>query len=229
MNAKKSATSTATVLSYRMILWDFDGTLADTLASGVDVYNEIAGQHGFNQISDPSALRDLGLREVFKRLKVPLWKAPWLTAAFISRQKKSMAGIRLFPGIEDVLLRLRASGFSLGIVSSNSEDSIRICLQACQAEHFFDVIVGSSLLFGKHTAIQQTIARHQLQADHVLYVGDEVRDIEAAQRIPIDMASVTWGWHSQSMLAAKNPTFLLAEPHELLTLPRVRSGVDAAQ
>lgn len=206
----------------QMVLWDFDGTLADTLTSGVSVYNDLAVVHGFNVITDPAALRDLKTREILQRLRIPLWKTPWLARKFVAQQKGMMPNIRLFQGIDRVLKSLRDSGISQGIVSSNSEESIRLCLRANDAEHYFDVIVGYAKLFGKHTAMQQMITHRSLQPQQILYVGDEVRDIEAARRVSIEVAAVTWGWHSSTLLSLQRPTYLINDPSELLELPRIR-------
>jgi len=201
------------------VLWDFDGTLADTLTSSVTVYNDLAAIHGFNVIADPASLRDLKSREIMRRLRIPIWKIPSLARNFMARQKGMMANIQLFPGICDVLESLRSSGLTLGIVSSNAEESIRLCLRANDAEHYFHFIVGYASLFGKHVTIRRTISQQSLQPNQTLYVGDEVRDIDAANRVSVEVAAVTWGWHSSNLLSAQKPTYLINQPAELLELP----------
>ena len=207
--------------TYQYVLWDFDGTLANTLASAVAVYNELASVYGYQTVTDPAAFKGQKSRDILKQLGIPFWKLPWFVSEFVKRQRRSMADIRLFPEIPEVLTELRMSGVALGIVSSNAEDNIRVCLAANQAEHYFQFIVGNASIFGKHIALRQAIARHDLKHQQVLYVGDEVRDIEAAHRVRIDIAAATWGWHAEAMLREEQPTYMVHAPGDLLNIPRI--------
>ena len=49
-------------------------------------------------------------------------------------------------------------------------------------------------------------------------VGDEVRDVEAAQKAGVDVAAVTWGFQSSEALADLAPTYLIHHPMDLLGL-----------
>ena len=46
-------------MRYKLILWDFDGTLADTFGCSLRIYNDLADQHGFRRIDDPEAVRSM--------------------------------------------------------------------------------------------------------------------------------------------------------------------------
>lgn len=208
------------LMGYSLVLWDFDGTLADTLSLGMEVYNEIAERHHFVKLSDPSALREMKLRDALKFLGIPLWRVPGLVHEIIGQQKDRMPQVRLYPGIDVVLKQLQQEGLSLGIVSSNSEQNVRLCLAANGCEQYFKWIIGQSKLFGKHRALRLTMARQAVSREEVVYVGDEVRDIAAAQRLGIAVAAVTWGFNAESLLACHQPTYLITEPSQLLTLSR---------
>ena len=206
----------------QIVLWDFDGTLADTLSNSVSIYNDLATHHGFRTISDPSALRDLKTSEIMQVLGIPVWKLPGFARRFMARQKSVMQNVQLFPGIEHVLRTLRNSGVALGIVSSNSDESIRLCLRANNVEHYFDMIVGYARLLGKHLALRKMMSQRSVHPRQILYIGDEVRDIEAATSESVEVAAVTWGWHSSSLLSRQRPTYLINEPSEILEMPRFR-------
>src|SRR5262249_24372982 len=70
----------------------------------------------------------------------------------------------------------------LGILSSNSEDNIRRCLVANGVEQHFAFVVGYPRLFGKGKALRRILRAEKLDRSAVLYVGDEGRGVEAAQR-----------------------------------------------
>lgn len=223
MTASDSEHQNQTGPGDQIVLWDFDGTLADTLSSSVSIYNDLATQYGFRTISDPSTLRDLTTGEIMQLLGIPIWKLPGLARRFMARQKDVIQHVPLFPGIEHVLRTLRNSGVVLGIVSSNSDESIRLCLRANNVEQYFAEIVGYARLFGKHLALRKTMAQRSVHPRQILYIGDEVRDIEAAARVSVEVAAVTWGWHSSSLLSSQRPTYLINEASEILDMARFRS------
>jgi len=79
-------------------------------------------------------------------------------------------------------------------------------------------VVGYPRLFGKGKALKRILRAEKLERADVLYVGDEVRDIEAAQRAGVKCAAVTWGFHAADLLRTANPDFVLETPGELAAL-----------
>ena len=104
------------------------------------------------------------------------------------------------------------------MLTSNKEDNVRRCLRANGAEGFFSFVVGYPRLFGKGKALRRIVRAGRLGRPEVLYVGDEVRDVEAARTAGVAAAAVTWGFHSESLLRGSGPDHVLTAPTELLTL-----------
>ena len=202
-------------MRYALVVWDFDGTLADTLENVLQIFNEIAPGFGLAPITDAQTLRDTTPMEFLRTRKIPLWKLPALRQAVVARQREAMAHIRLHPGIPDVLAQLGRKGCQMGIVSSNAEENIRICLRAHATEPWFEFIVGYPRLFGKQRMLRRIVRQRGLAPHTVLYVGDEVRDILAARDAGMDVAAVTWGANSPGLLARHAPTHLVREPDQL--------------
>jgi phosphoglycolate phosphatase len=203
-------------MRYRLVLWDFDGTLADTLASSLRLYNELAERHGFHPVTDPHAARGLTPFEFLRRHGIPLAKAPALVRAMRLAHRGQMASTRLFPGIRPVVEAIVRGGGRAGILSSNSRENILGCLQANEAEGLFDPMVGYSRLLGKARPIRRVLRAAGLAGREVLYVGDEVRDIEAARTAGVAVAAVTWGFNARELLARHAPDHLIDEPRQLL-------------
>jgi phosphoglycolate phosphatase len=203
-------------MRYALVLWDFDGTLADTLPGVLRIFNDLAPQLGLTPISDVQAVRDTTVTQFLKAQGIPFWRLPALRQAIVTRQKEDMASIRLCPGMPEVLERLGRNGCRMGIVSSNAEDNIRTCLRANGVEPWFEFVVGSSRLLGKQRSLRRVLRKTALDGRDVLYIGDEVRDIAAAQDVGIDVAAVTWGINSRSLLAQHSPTQLIDRPEQLL-------------
>jgi phosphoglycolate phosphatase len=205
-------------MGYRFVLWDFDGTLADSLAYLVRVYNGVAQQHGFRPVEDPEALRGLTLLPLLRRQNIPLRKLPALVRAVLAAQRAEITSVPLFPGIPEVLHELRDAGVRMAVLSSNSRENIWLCLRARRVAEFFEDVIGYRRLFGKASSIRRFVRRQWLATQDVVYVGDEVRDIDAARRAGVSIASVTWGFNTAELLAEHRPDYLIERSRQLLAV-----------
>jgi phosphoglycolate phosphatase len=203
---------------YRLLAWDFDGTLADSLASSLAIYNSLAARHGFRPVEDGEAVRGLSLRTFLRRHGIPLWKLPVLISDFLAAQKGEIEKIRLFPGLSAVLHELSRRGLAQAVLSSNSRDNISACLRANDVEAIFASVVGYRRLFGKGKALRRLVKAQGVAGRDVLYLGDEVRDIEAARQAGTAVAAVTWGLNTREFLAGNHPDHLIERPEEVLDL-----------
>src|SRR5271167_3794975 len=136
-------------MRYRMIVWDFDGTLANTMALALATYNDLAARHGFKQVDDPAAVRGMGTRAFLKQHGISLVRLPLLVKEYLAATRSRMDEVRLFDGLPEILARINASGCRQGVLSSNSAGNIRRCLRANGVEDVFDFVVGYPRLFGK--------------------------------------------------------------------------------
>jgi phosphoglycolate phosphatase len=205
-------------MRYTFFLWDFDGTLADTFACTVRIYNGLAASYGLPPIDDPQAARGLSMRTFIRTHRIGFFKLASLTRAVLAGQRAEAARLPLFPGLAEVLQGVRRAGCRMAIVSSNAEDNIRACLRAGGVEGLFEAVVGYSRLFGKGRAIGRFLRACGVGVREVVYVGDEVRDVEAARKARVAAAAVAWGYQARTLLAEQAPDHLLDEPGQLLAL-----------
>jgi phosphoglycolate phosphatase len=200
---------------YELIIFDFDGTLADSASWMFGALRLMAARHRFKQVTDEEIdlLRGHSSREIIRYLGVSRWRLP-----FIARDMRKLAAaeatsIRLFDGITDMLAALKRRNVRLAILSSNSEATIRRILDA-DADMFDSYECGVSL-FGKAHRLSRMLRKLGCDSDDALYVGDEVRDIEAAAAAGVDCAAVAWGYARPSVLTSFKPTMLISEIAEL--------------
>lgn len=201
----------------KIIIFDFDGTLADTLAALLRIINRLAPEFGYPHISDEQLtnLKYLSMWEAVQNSKVALWKLPFLLKRVKKEFPKEVQHIQLFPGVVDLLITLKNQGYRLGIVSSNSEANIRSLLEQNQVVHLFDFI-SSAPTFGKGKEIDKMVRRYNCTKNDAIYVGDEIRDIHAARSIKIRVIAVSWGFNAPTALIYKQPDLLITQPLALV-------------
>jgi phosphoglycolate phosphatase len=86
-------------MKYRLLLWDFDGTLADTLELALRTFNKLAERFGFRPVENALAARHLTTLDFLKKHKIPLTKLPSVLKEFRLAQRGQMEAVRLFPGL----------------------------------------------------------------------------------------------------------------------------------
>jgi len=203
-------------LKYRLAIFDSDGTLADTLPWMRSVFNELAEEHGFRRVEphDYERFRDLHGTALLRELGLPLWKLPRVVSSMRRRMSEHTRTLSLFPGISDVLQRLAARGFQLAVVSSNSRANVERVLGVNNAVLIAHFACGVSML-GKAARLRQVIRRSAVQRPEAIYIGDEIRDAEAAAKAGIAFGAVTWGHHRQAILCRQNPAEMFATVQEI--------------
>jgi phosphoglycolate phosphatase len=203
---------------YPLVIFDFDGTLVDSLAHSIEVFQRIAPQFKLKLDLTLETARTTPTRQLFKQMGVSFWKLPRLIRTFQEEASQDAERLALFAGISPTIQSLAARGTRLGILSSNREDAIRRCLRTHNLEQQFAFVVGYPKLFGKAKALRRIIKAERVERSQLLYVGDETRDIEAARKAKIASAAATWGFHAESLLATAQPTYLVRKPEELLAI-----------
>lgn len=202
----------------KVIIFDFDGTIADSFAAVLKIANQLAPQFGYppTRPEDIPRLKNLSSREIVKQSKVSPFKIPFLLRRLRGELNREMEQLEPIAGMKTALLTLKQQGYRLGIVTSNSRENVVAFLKAQGLDTIFDFVGSGLALFGKGRVIQRILRQHRLPPEDVIYVGDETRDIEAARKIGIKVISVSWGYNSSQALAAENPDFLIHQPEELL-------------
>ena len=201
----------------RTVIFDFDGTLADTLWLGLRVCNAIAPELGLRTVADEEVekLREMSTQELLGYLGIPLPKLPLLVRRVRREMRRQIASVDLFEGIGECLQRLQAAGISLGVVTSNSRQNVRACLRNHGVDSCFDFVHTSTHLFGKHRTLRRLLRKRQLAAEGVYYVGDQGRDVEAARKCRVKSIAACWGYQSRERLRSCTPDFLAETPAEI--------------
>lgn len=205
-------------MRYRLVIFDFDGTLADSFPWFLGVLNTVCRRHGLRTVeaAEIETLRHLGAREILRALRVPAWKLPAIARDMRAMKVAAAERIPLFPGVPEVLRSLAGGGLRLAIASSDSEASIRQTLGPAAAG--IGHVAGGASLFGKPAKLRQVLRATGVPAEAAIYVGDETRDAEAAAQAGIEFGAVTWGYAAPAALLAQGPGQVFEAPAEILRL-----------
>jgi phosphoglycolate phosphatase len=203
----------------KTILFDFDGTIANTVDAGVAAFNVLARERGFVEITADNAdvLRVKNPRAAMKALSVPLLRVPLVLRTLRAGVRLALPTLQPAEGMRTAILALRENGYRLGIVTSNSQENVNAFLANNQLE-VFDFIQAGTGLFNKAAKIGKMITREGLENDELIFIGDEIRDIEAAQKNNMQVVGVTWGLNSREGLESAHPDFIVDTAEELLAL-----------
>ena len=203
-------------MKYKTIIFDFDGTIADTLPQIIKIAMKDTNMYTKTDIStiDINELKDMTITQVFKKFNISIFKIPFIVNKIRNELTKYVDEIKIFPKMKETLEQLKEKDITLGIISSNNEQNIRKFLLN-NAIDDFSFIHCEMNIFGKAPVISHAIKKYSLDKKTTLYIGDEVRDIEACRKAGLDIAAVTWGFNSEKVLKKYDPQFLINSPREL--------------
>lgn len=212
-------------MRYDLVIFDFDGTLADSFPFFVSVQNKLAQRHGFRAIpnEDIDGLRHLPARELMRHVGLPRWKLPFVARGFIRHMREEGGNVRLFPGVAPALDRLHASGATLALVTSNAADNCRRVLGDTHYGRIAHVECGASIL-GKQRRLRRTLAATGFPAGNAIYVGDQAEDAMAARAAGVAFAAVSWGYATPAALQAHAPDVVLDRVDAIGDLRHAASG-----
>lgn len=201
----------------KLLVFDFDGTIADTFQVGLCILNELAAEFGYRPLlgSEVEIAREMSIRQCMRYLGISTMHLPQISfrgTRLLHSRIKEILPIR---GMPELLRELQHRGIPMGILTSNSEENVRTFLQRHHLE-VFSFTSSLSYPFGKAREIRTILRRYQLSAQEIIFIGDDIRDVEAAQRAKVPVIAVGWGYNTCRVLEAKKPQATIECPRRLL-------------
>ena len=193
-------------MKYRLAIFDFDGTLADSFPFFVQVINQLAEQHGFRKVDLAlvPTYRRYSARQLMEQVGMPAWKLPFVVKSFTSLMRQNAASISLFEDVDDLLLYLADRAVTLAIVSSNSHENVSRILGP-ENTKLISQFEGGVSIFGKPARLQKVLKKTGVPCREVIYIGDQVADLEAARKEKVDFGAVSWGYETIESLRKHFP------------------------
>lgn len=204
-------------MRYRLAIFDFDGTLADSLPWFIGAMNDAADRYRFRRVLEEEieTMRGWEARKIVEHLGVPMWRMPVIVRHMRDRMASEVGRIPLFPGVERMLEELKARGVEIAIVTSNSEANVRGILGPANVARVRHFGCGASM-FGKRPKMRKVLRESGVRPAEAIAIGDEIRDAHAAGAEGIPFGAVTWGYTSRDALIAHRPAEIFDAVEEIV-------------
>ena len=203
-----------------LILFDFDGVLADTLGDMLRFAQETCSELGIQHVvtqDDLSNLEVMSFAEYGRACEVPEQQVGEFVRRCTGKFGAKKSPPPIFEELDEVVRKLSASHI-LGVVTGNTTQNVETFL----SEHGLDDCIRA--VYGVDSPGSKTekisLARTQFAAENeaVFMVGDSLSDIRAARQAGAKSIAVSWGHQSLEMLIRAAPDYLVHSPRELLEL-----------
>ena len=226
--------SSPTSPAIRAVLFDLDGTLADTAPDLVAAVARLRQRLGLPEMdlshlpplagSGAVALMQAGIPELDERER-DAWRSTYLD----DYQAHCWEASRAFDGVEDLLDRLGAMGLKLGVVTNKIERlAMPVIEQAGWADRIGCVVAGDTSSRAKPAPdpILEACRRLDVAAGDTVMVGDDERDVQAGRAAGCRTVAAAWGYLGRDADPRQwRADLLVARPIELLAGPNCSPGV----
>lgn len=198
------------------VIFDFDGTIADSLMLVITIFRELTGWQGGRTPEEISRLRRLPLSKVIKEVHIPLYQVPSLLVRGRKMMAHRITEVPLVEGMTEVIKTLHEQDYRLLVMSSNSTQNVERFLRFHGLNKYFSGVYGGVGLLNKASSLRRITRQNHIDRALCVYVGDEHRDIEAAHKVPVRCIAVSWGYNDPALLRAHKPFALAQHPSEIL-------------
>jgi phosphoglycolate phosphatase len=203
-------------LKKTLVVFDFDGTLADSFQLFLKTFDAASEIYGFRPFDRDKmdVLRAMEASEVLKHHGVRFWQLPAIARTTRLLMTRGIGGVNLVEGLDATLQWLHQTGCDLAILTSNSRANVESVLGrelCCLFTHFE---CGVSI-FTKDRALTKVIRTIGCRRDETLLIGDEIRDLKAAKMVGVSFGAVAWGYNSLECLVAHGADETFHSPRDL--------------
>jgi phosphoglycolate phosphatase len=207
------------LVKYKLLIFDFDGTLANSFPWVLNILDELAEKFKAKPIdhSRIDEIKNYPPRKILKMHNVPIWKLPAILKFTRSRMVTQGDSIHRFDGIDTLLQSLNDRNIRMALVTTNTCETVRRVLGE-DLYNMFQLFEDRVSIFGKPAALKRIAKRSGLEKSEMLAIGDEIRDIDAAKKVSIPFGAVSWGFSTLEAFESRSPEHVFTEVGQILEL-----------
>ncbi|MFA5142387.1 MAG: HAD-IA family hydrolase [Candidatus Woesearchaeota archaeon] len=199
----------------KLIIFDFDGTIANTIPVAIKVGNELAPKYLKQKIDFKRIFYEEGMHALITETKLSKFKIPFIVRRFRKEMKLYFGAVKLNPGMKGLIKKLKSEGYAIGIITSNSKHNVTSFLKKNYMSDYFDFVKTNVSLFTKAWKIRRIMRKYKVSKKQSYIIGDEVRDILAAKKAGIRSIAVTWGMNSKTLLKKQRPSAIVDNAEQI--------------
>ena len=211
----------------KLIIFDFDGTLADTKENIILTFQMTMKELGVEIKSRQECAATIGLtlEDAFKVLYPGMAAEKYAllrdTYRRIFKENRKILVPGLFPEVMETLEELRRRGYLMSIASSRQSPSLHSFLEDMKIAHLFEYAVGGDNV--EHPkpapdAVLQILRHYNLSAEEAFVVGDMPFDINMATNAGVKSCGVTWGNADAAQLKESGANYIIDKMSQLLEI-----------
>lgn len=202
-----------------LIIFDWDGTLMDSIGLIVDAMRHAANEHGLTVTDDATkSIIGIALVDAFPMLfPNDSDKYDELLATYSEYYVKHCDNDKLFDGIKELISDLHAQGKTLAIATGKKRKGLQRVLPNSGIEAFFTLTKTADETAGKPNPLmlQAILSETGKTVEEAVFVGDSIHDIRMANAIQMDSIAVSYGCEKADVLAKENPTLIVDSVEQL--------------
>ncbi len=191
---------------YQLVVFDWEGTIADTLGQVLNTVSQEADKLGLGKVDPYLAKKyvSLGLEEALRKLfpnTSSLEQGQLIQAVQLSMVSQPTE-LCLIPGVLEFIKQLQHAGMDLGIATNKGHYSLVRALQATGLDDIFKVTRSAGQVAAKPCPqmLEEIMVEFNKDSSNTLMIGDSVSDMEMASCIQVDAIAVDFYNHQETML-----------------------------
>ncbi|MFL0426721.1 HAD family hydrolase [Moraxella sp. 179-F 1C4 NHS] len=202
-----------------LIIFDWDGTLMDSVGLIVDAMRYAAKKHGLTVTDEATkSIIGIALVDAFPMLfPNDSDKYDELLATYSEYYVKHCDNDKLFDGVKELISDLHAQGKTLAIATGKKRKGLERVLPNSGIEAFFTTTKTADETAGKPNPLmlEQILVETSTRIEDAVFIGDSIHDIRMANAIQMDSIAVSYGCEKADVLAKENPTLIVDSVEQL--------------
>lgn len=210
-------------MAIEAVIFDFDGVIADSRDTIFRIYEAVSNEMGiefYDSISDFVKNLDGNYRHFYLKLGIKEKDFDRANGIYKKQFLRLGEGIRIFRGVEELLLGLKGRGYRIGICSNTHEFIVRSLLKRFGIEDRIDAVIGGkdiNRLKPDPALITMVMEKLGVEPGQTAYVGDMEVDMIAGRAANVaKLIAVTYGFHLPEMLERFDPDEIAESPMEIM-------------
>ena len=202
----------------QLFIFDYDGVIADSLDTWIDVLGRIGSKHMHNYRltkENVNQLEHITMDGILKMSGRKREESGEYLAEVYSEMEKKALEVPFFEGIDRILIKAGTGENTVCVNTANSSKVVRSRLKSADLEKYVKDITGGDTPGSKSEKIRYFMDKYRFTSDNTWMIGDSRGDIIEGKKAGVMTVAVTYGWHSYERMEDTMPDYIFRTIAEL--------------